>query len=425
VPAEYERELLGCALLDPTLIDSERIPETFFSDPRHRTIWRMMLDLRRAGSPVDLLTISDGLNGSAEAVGGPSYLAKLTDMPTAANAPFYIGKLREAARLVAIKRLLSEVGEKQASGQESEELVTALEAGLLDVRRKADTSATIRPTDALREIIETAEERIRTGATGPTGVPTGFSVLDSMTGGFQRGDLVLIAARTSIGKSALALSFIERQIRSGMKVALASLEMSAVQIWQRLLAMYSFVSTGKLRFNHLDGDDLRALVTAANELRGSGLAIIDRSDLTAGTLRSWATQMVAEGCSILYVDYVGLLRGSDNGAPRWEQIGEVSRSLKAIARELRIPVVALVQLNREATDCAEPGLHNIRDSGALEQDADVVMLLTRSEKENTEDIVPARLLLKKQRSGPTGRVNLLFRNSLTQFRERQEESERE
>jgi replicative DNA helicase len=374
-----------------------------------------MLSLHAAGAPLTLLTLFDCL--PSEEIPA-AYLGKLSDtVPSAAPAPFYINVLREAARVRAIRRLLAEIEDRANHGQESDALVAALEASLFELRHQGNASATTWPEEALKEIIATAEERIRTGATGPTGVASGFSQLDTMTGGFQPGDLVLVAARTSIGKSALALSFIEKQLALGYRAGLASLEMSAVQVWQRLLAMHSCVSTGRLRFGHLDVSDIRVLKSAAEELSGAGLGIIDRCDLTAGVLHSWASQMVVEGCSILYVDYVGLLRGSGNGAPRWEQMAEISRNLKSIARELRIPVVALVQLNREAADAREPGLHNIRDSGALEQDADVVMLLTRSEAENTEDTVPARLLLKKQRSGPTGKIDLLFRRSLTQFSE--------
>jgi replicative DNA helicase len=219
-----------------------------------------------------------------------------------------------------VRRLQMEIGDWLQAGHDSEYIVTTLDGALLTLRRQADTSATVRASEALEEIIATAEERIKNGAAGPTGVPSGFTQLDTMTGGFQSGDLVLVAARTSIGKSALALSFIEKQLALGYRVALASLEMSAIQVWQRLLAMHSLISTGRLRFGHLEYGDIRNLVAAANDLSGSELAIIDRCDLTAGALRSWASQMVAEGCGIMYLDYVGLMRGSDNGAPRWEQM---------------------------------------------------------------------------------------------------------
>lgn len=416
---EYERCLLGAAFLDPSLADSERIPVEYFQDKHNRQTWEAMLALRAAGGAIDLLTVHAALSESFNGDGPPAdYLSNLTNItPTAANAAFYVDKLREAARMREILRLAAEIQHGAKRGKESEDLVAALEAGILSIRKQADRSATVRPMEALQELIAAAEKRVKEGLTGPTGVSTGFPLLDGMTGGFQPGDLVLVSARTSIGKSALALSFIKNQLQAGQRVALASLEMSAVQVWQRLVAMHSLITTGKLRFGHLGLDDIKKLVETASELSASGLFINDRCDMTVEGLRSWAMQMVGEGCGILYVDYLGLLRGSDPAAPRWEQMLAVSRGLKAMARELKIPVVALVQLNREAAKDREPGLHNLRDSGALEQDADVVMILTRTEKECTEDVVPARLLLQKQRSGPTGKIDLIFRRSLTQFSE--------
>ncbi len=414
--SDYERCLLGCALIDPTLAEGERIPADYFQNKQNRVIWQAMLALRAAGAPITLLTVHDSLNGNCPPA---DYLASLTNTtPTAANATFYIDKLREAARRRAILQLAAEVQQEAKRGKESDALIAALEEGILSVRKQADQSATVRPTEALRELIEAAEKRVREGLTGPSGIPAGFPLLDSMTGGFQPGDLILIAARTSIGKSALALSFIRNQLQARHKVALASLEMSATQVWQRLIAMHTGISTGRLRFGHLNEADIKTLVDAASELSVTGLLINDRCDLTVAALRSWAVQMAAEGCRIIYVDYAGLLRGSDTTLPRWEQMSEISRSLKAIARELRIPVVALVQLNREAVGDREPGLHNIRDSGALEQDADVVALLTRKkDSEIAEDTIPACLRLEKQRSGPTGKIDLTFRRSLTQFSE--------
>jgi len=413
--AEYERCVFSAAFSDPSVIDAEKIPESIFTDARHRRVWHVMTSLRGAGNPVNLLTVKDSMNGDGEDI-SPAYLASLST-PGAADVSFYVDKLLESARERDLSLLLKEKEIALGQGQDAGEVIADIEAGLSTIRSRGNATATVRPADALREILSTAEARVKSGASGPTGIPSGFSQLDSYTGGFQDGDLILVAARTSVGKSALALSWIERQIEAGHKPALASLEMSAIQVWQRLIAMRSLVSTGKIRFGKLDGDDFRAMVNARIDLERSGFDIIDRPNITTGVLRSWASQMVAEGHGILYVDYVGLMRGSNPLSPRWEQMLQISAELKSIARELRIPVVALVQLNREAAEVREPGLHNIRDSGALEQDADVCMILTRWEKESIDDSVPAKLYLKKQRSGPTGMIELVFRKSLTQFRE--------
>jgi replicative DNA helicase len=275
----------------------------------------------------------------------------------------------------------------------------------------------IEPADAVQAVIDRAERRMCEAAEGPSGIPSGFSALDRLTGGFQPADLVLVAARTSVGKSSLALSFIERQIARGYGVALASLETPALQVWERLLSMRSGVSTGRLRFGHLNAEDFRAFVEAAGGLSECALRVLDRPDVSLPALRAWACGEVGRGARIVYVDYAGLLSGGDGRAPRWERMADVSRGLKGIARELNVPLVAIVQLNREAADAREPGLHNIRDSGAFEQDADLVLLLLRADKQTPEELVPAQLRIAKHRNGPTGRVELVFRRSLTRFEE--------
>jgi replicative DNA helicase len=398
---EHEKSLLGAILVEPSILDGERVTVDRFTDHRHIVLFNAMAGLREAGKPVTALSLADELGVRSTEAGGVSYIASLGEIPTAANADYYLGVLCEETRRRELQRLsrLLEAGLHDDKG--SEELIGTIEAGLLTLRKRADVEATVTPREALHAIIEKAEARSKAGSTGPTGIPSGFPQLDVITGGFQPGDLILVAARTSIGKSALALTWIDYQIRRNLTIALASLEMSAVQVYERLIAMRSIVPTGRFRFGQLDTDDLRAICGASTELESCGLRILDRPDLSVRVLRSWAAGEVAHGTRILYLDYAGLLRGDNETSPRWEQMAVVSRGLKAIARELRVPLVCLAQLNREAADAREPGLHNIRDSGALEQDADLVFILTRSEKDSVDDSVPGVLKIAKHRNGQT------------------------
>jgi replicative DNA helicase len=418
VSIEHERALLGQLFLDPGLLDRERIGAELFEDRRHSVVLEALRALREAGQPVNLLTVHDSLGARIEEAGGVAYLAGLTNTAgSAANAAYYVGQLREGARLRALRRLNLKLADSLQARCGAEELLQLLEVEVVQLRRQQGAFQTVEPADALRAVIDRAERRMREAAEGPSGIPSGFSALDRLTGGFQPADLVLIAARTSVGKSSLALSFIERQIVRGYGVALASLETPALQLWERLLSMRSGVSTGRLRFGHLSTEDFRAFEEAANRLSECSLRILDRPDLSVQALRAWACHEVGQGARILYVDYVGLLSGGDARAPRWERMADISKGLKAVARELEMPVVALVQLNREAADAREPGLHHLRDSGAFEQDADLVLLLQRSDKETSEEEISARLIIAKHRNGPTGRVELIFRRNVTRFEE--------
>ena len=280
---------------------------------------------------------------------------------------------------------------------------TVVDTGDIDVRT------------TLHELVSTIEQRIHDKVNGPSGIPSGLHELDVLLGGLQPGAVYILAARTSVGKTALALSMADHQVRAGIPVGFASLEMSGLQLVERLVSMRSAVPVGRMKYGVLRNGDMGAILSAAGTFNG-GMRILDKPGLTLGGLKVWAHGAVGKGDRALYVDYLGLLDVSEDERPRWEAMGQVSRTIKNLARELRVPIVAMVQLNRLAAAEAEPELHHLRDSGSLEQDSDVVLLLHRTDpKEMDKTIQHASLRIAKNRSGPTGRVTLRFDRSTTHF----------
>jgi replicative DNA helicase len=289
-------------------------------------------------------------------------------------------------------------------------------AQLIDLQSKGSEAETVRPREILHEIIYDAETRMASKTTGLTGVPSGIPRLDLMTGGFQPGDLVLIGARTSVGKSALALSFIEHEIAHDFAAALVTLEMSGRLVLERPLALRSGIGTGRLRLGFLNGDDFRILEDAAGRIVEQDLRLLDKPGADLATIAAWVRSEVSTGARIAYVDYAGLIGGGDSRVPQWERMSDISHGLKSIARQSSIPLVALVQLGRGAVENG-PGLENVRGSGSFEEDADIALLLQRGETETAEKEVRGELIVAKHRNGPTGRIRLLFNRTTTHFRE--------
>jgi replicative DNA helicase len=416
VRVEYEDHLLGALLSEPALLDREDITGELFTASPARAVFKVMRGLREAGHPVSVLTVSDSMNGQLAEVGGTAYLASLSGV-SPANVEFYVERLQEAARSRALVKVSRQLADDIESGKESSAIIEHVEKELLGIRSLDSRAAEVNPGEVLRQIIATAEARTATDG-GCLGVTTGFQSIDRILGGFLPGSVYVLAARTSVGKTALALSIIDEQLHRGIPVAMASLEMSATQVLERLLLSRADIPAHRLRFGTLGRDDFAALVDACSPLLAAPFHLLDQPALTVLGLRCWARQVVEKGARVLYVDYLGLLDPGDTNAPRWEVFASISRSIKALARELEIPVVCLAQLNRAAAEDGNPGLHQIRDSGSFEQDADVVAILMRDEPgEDDPDIVPARLVVKKNRSGPTGRVSLAFKRSTVRFRE--------
>jgi replicative DNA helicase len=334
---EYERAFLGALIQEPALMDSLRPDGFLFEDSRNAAVFSVVRGLAEAGKPVDLLTIAETVNGSIPM----AYVAGLTDVPTVANARFYAGELRKDAKARGLRRLGSELVE--GTGDVEERILHA-QAALLRLQAQGAEAETVRPREVLHDIVSDASDRMARQETGLTGVPSGIPRLDLMTGGFQAGDLVLIGARTSVGKSALALTFAEHQAAHGLAVAFVTLEMSARQLLERLLAMRSHITTGRLRLGFLNSGDFDVLESAAGEIAELDLRLLDRPGADLATIGAWIRSEVAGGARIAFVDYAGLIGGGDSRVPQWERMSEISHGLKAIARQNRVPVVALVQL---------------------------------------------------------------------------------
>ncbi len=424
---EAEQSVLGAILLRAQALDQVADvlrPEDFYRTA-HGHIYQAMLDLWGRGEPVDLVTVTALLRerNRLEDVGGPVFLASLSEhVGTAANAAYY-------ARLVHEKAILRRLLEC------SQNIAQACLAPVEDVDEFLD--------GAENEIFKVAESKIRFGfqAVGflveqevatleaiwhrdkgrITGVPSGFPDLDQLTAGFQPGDLIIIAARPSMGKTALALNIaFNAAYGEGVPVAFFSLEMSKEQLVRRLLSAVGEIDATRLRRAFLDKEEWQKLQEAASLLLECPIFIDDSPAPSVLEVRGKARRLKAEGkLGLVMVDYLQLMRGRSDAPSREQEISDISRSLKALAKELHVPVIALSQLSRKVEDRPkkEPQLADLRESGAIEQDADVILFIYRDEvyNENSPEKGQARILLKKQRNGPTGEFRLAFRGLYTRF----------
>jgi replicative DNA helicase len=346
------------------------------------------------------------------------YLADLSGMASGANTEYYLDYLVEEAHRRELRRLSLWLTEASSNGKPPSEVIESLEAQIAAVRRKTVDTADVDVSATLHQLVETMEQRVLSKATGPCGVPTGLRELDTILGGLKPGVVYILAARTSVGKTALTRSMADHRVRKGIPVGFCSLEMFALQLVERLVSMRSNVPVSRMKYGALRDGDMVVILDAAGTFMG-GMRILDKPGLSLRGLRAWAHGAAGKGDRVLFVDYIGLLDISDDDRPRWEVMGQVSRTIKGLARELRMPIVALCQLNRMvASDGGDPELHHLRDSGSLEQDADVVLLLHRADPKETDGAtMHANLKTAKNRSGPTGRIDLMFHRSICQFQE--------
>ncbi len=424
---EAEQSVLGAILLRAQALDQVAdllTPEDFYRSA-HGHIFQAMLDLWSRAEPVDLVTVTALLRerGRLEEVGGPVFLAALSEhVGTAANAIYYARLVHEKA---VLRRLLAC----------SQNIAQACLAPVEDVEQFLD--------GAENEIFKVAESKIRFGfqPLGSlveqevanleaiwhrdkgriTGVPSGFPDLDQLTAGFQAGDLIIIAARPSMGKTALALNIaFNAAYEARVPVAFFSLEMSKEQLVRRLLSAVGEIDASRLRRAFLDNDEWQKLQEAASFLLECPMYIDDSPAAAVLEVRSKARRLRAEGkLGLVIVDYLQLMRGRSDAPSREQEISDISRSLKALAKELNVPIIALSQLSRKVEERPkkEPQLSDLRESGAIEQDADVILFIYRDEvyHENSPEKGQARMLLKKQRNGPTGEFRLAFRGLYTRF----------
>lgn len=425
---EAERAVIGSMMMDKDAIlaCSEILTAEEFYQGQYGELFQALVDLYRAGVATDLVTIRNKLREmeTAPELSSTEYLAELMlSVPTSANAKHYADIVHQKAVL----RRLIQASEKVANtcyldNQPLEEILDTAEKDIFDVLQQRSVSE-FEPIGqvVLRTLDEISKASKQDGHI--TGLETGFRDLDYKTAGLQKSDLILIAARPAMGKTAFVLNLIEYvALHSSSTIAMFSLEMGKEQLVKRMLAMNSRVDSQKLRTGNLEDEDWVKLVDSVRRIGNTNLVIDDTSGITASELRTKCRKLkLTKGLDLVIIDYLQLMSGSGHrrGENRQQEISEISRSLKVMARELNVPVIALSQLSRavEQRPDKRPMLSDLRESGAIEQDADMVMFLYRDEYYNpdTEEKGVAEVIIAKQRNGPTGKIKLAWLANLTKY----------
>ena len=440
---EAEMALLGSVLLDPTVTADiiQTVPDSsaFYSE-QHAAIYDALLALYEKHQQGDLLQLMESLRdrGTLDQVGGSEYLVRLAEqVPSAVNAPHYAQIVAEKHRL---RRLIDAAGETiyqafhhaEHGAEGARGVLDSAEQRIFEIAEQADPSDAARLADLLQRTIDMLEE---SEGRAITGLATGFYELDEMTGGLQPGEMIVLAARPSMGKTALALNLAEqiafhgRHPRQPAPVLLFSMEMSKQAVAQRFLSAYSGVDSHLMRANRLGQQHYKRLIEAAGGLSEAPLYVDDSPVLSVMQLRAHARRLKARhGISCIIIDYLQLMSAPSSAREsRQVEVSAISRGIKALARELSVPVVCLSQLNRaaESREGHRPRMSDLRESGSIEQDADVIMLLHREEyyhvgddqwmQDNPESVGLAEVIIAKQRNGPTGAVKLTWDPNTTRF----------
>lgn len=437
---EAEQMVLGAVLIENDSINKVieiLSPDDFYKDT-HRRIFKAMLDMFESGDAIDLVTLSDALRGriGLEAVGGASYLATLVSLvPTAANIKYHARIVREKAVLRKLIHsatdIITQSYEDSRTVVDIDELLDRAEKSIFEIAQGKIKESFVSMKDIVGHSFAIVE-RLYEKKEMVTGLATGFVDLDERTSGFQQSDLIIIAGRPSMGKTAFCLNIAAyAAIEKGKSVAIFSLEMSKEQLVLRMLGSESRVDAHKLRTGHLSERDWTPLSIAAGRLSEAPIFIDDTAAISVLETRAKARRLKADqGLDLIIIDYLQLMRGRGNEGNREQEISNISRSLKALAKELQVPVIALSQLNRAVE--TRPGkekrplLADLRESGAIEQDADVILFIYRDEVYNKCECHydgdclcgrrgVAELIIGKQRNGPIGKVDLTFVNRYTRF----------
>jgi len=427
---EAEQSVLGAILIDrEAIIEIAEFlrPEDFYRQA-HSLVYRAMLDLFERREPIDLVTVAETLERSEdlETVGGRAYLSTLSNQtPTAVHAVQYA---RIVERKAVLRNLIGAAGKIAGIGYEDpseiQEAIDRAESELFQVSNRRITVG----FSHLKELLHSAYDRLdylHAHRGELSGIASGFLDLDQLTTGFQKSDLIVVAARPSVGKTSFALNVAEHAaVREGRTVGVFSLEMSKEQLVLRLLSSIANIDSKRLRSGFLEELDFARIAPAMNDLSEAALYIDDTPNISTMELRTKARRLQAEsGLDLVIVDYLQLMQATTTSrdANRVQEVSEISRGLKALARELNVPVIALSQLSRqpEMRESKEPRLSDLRESGAIEQDADLVVFLWREKDKSPEDAdVDGEIVnvkLAKHRNGPTGEIQLWFRKSQTRF----------
>ena len=425
---EAEQAVLGAMLLKPDAVTTaaEELTADDFYRETHRLIFEAMMDLKERTEPVDLVTLTEQLKKADKLtkIGGIPALSLIANsVPTAANVQYHARIVREKAQLRSLIHAATEIaGAAYEDAEDVEDIMDSAEKRILEVASGKRSKDFVPLQDILLNTLEQIETRYSNKGS-ITGLPTGFTELDHLTAGLQKSDLILVAARPSMGKTAFTLNIAAHVVlRAKEPVAFFSLEMSKEQLVQRLICSEGRIDSQRLRVGELEDKEWGDLIDTANRLSAAPLYIDDTPGITVMELRSKARRLKAEqGLSLIIIDYLQLMQGrtSKSGDNRQQEISEISRSLKALARELNVPVVALSQLSRsvESRQIKRPMLSDLRESGSLEQDADIVMFLYREDyyDPDTENKNITEVIIAKHRNGPVDTVELTFLKQFTKF----------
>lgn len=424
---EAERSVIGSMLMDreAVIAASEILVPDDFYQRQYGVMFEAVVELFNEGKPIDLVTLQDRLREKdvpPEVSSIESFKEILDIVPVSVNIKSYAGIVREKSILRRLIRVNEEIANTCYAGKEKlEDILAYTEKAVFDLLQSRNAGSFVPIKQVAMNVLEKIEAASKAGG-NVTGIPTGFVDLDYKTSGMQPSDLVLLAARPSMGKTAFVLNLVDYvAVRKGLSCMIFSLEMSKEQLVSRMLSMESNVDTQKLRTGNLTDADWDAVVEGIGIIGSSKLIIDDTPGISITELRSKCRKMKLEyGLNMIIIDYLQLMSGSGRaGDNRQQEISEISRSLKALAREMNAPVIALSQLSRacESRQDHRPMLSDLRESGAIEQDADVVMFLYREDYYNkdTDRANVAEVIIAKQRNGPIGTVELLWRPEFTKF----------
>ncbi|MFB4213768.1 replicative DNA helicase [Shouchella sp. JSM 1781072] len=424
---EAEQAVLGSILIEVNALTtaSERLLPQDFYRASHQRIYEAMLDISEKGDPVDLVTLTAELQGRQwlDDVGGVPYLTDIAEtVPTATNVDYYSRIVEEKSLL---RRLIRAASDIVKDGYANEDEVGAIldhaEKTILEVAQQKNSTNFVQIKDVLLETYDQIEV-LQQSRGDITGIATGFSELDTMTAGFQRNDLIIVAARPSVGKTAFALNIAQNvATKTEENVAIFSLEMGASQLVTRMLCAEGNIDAQRMRTGALEEEDWHKLSMAMGSLSKAGIYIDDTPGVKVGEIRAKCRRLKQEsGLGMILIDYLQLIQGNGRGGEnRQQEVSEISRTLKAIARELEVPVIALSQLSRgvESRQDKRPMMSDIRESGSIEQDADIVAFLYRDDyyDKETENKNTIEIIIAKQRNGPVGTVELAFVKEYNKF----------
>ncbi len=429
---ELEQSLLGGLMLDNSGWDhvSERVNEDDFYSGDHRLIFRSIAALAEEGKPFDVITLNSWLEsrGEADSAGGLAYLGTLAkNTPGAANVRHYAEIVREHAILRSLISVSNRIAESayHPDGRTVSEILDRAEQEVFEISEVGNRNQKgyLPLNELLTQAVERIDKLYQAKGGMVTGIPTGFDDFDKMTGGLQDSDLIIVAGRPAMGKTSFAMNIVEHAAYSeGKSVAVFNLEMSGEQLASRLISSRGRVDSMRVRTGQLDPGEWRYIITAVAQLNECRIFIDDTSDMTPTELRSRVRRIAREhGVDLVVIDYLQLMKGSGRAAMenRATEISEISRSLKAMAKELGVPVIALSQLNRQLENRPNkrPIMADLRESGAIEQDADLIVFIYRDEVYNEEsaDRGTAEVIIGKHRHGDTGKVRVKFSKEYTRF----------